>query len=124
MWTIFEVLVLIAAGGIIILGGEIDGRAIGVSVFLGLTAFVVWLASSLIFSKLADLARSKYRRRGVGSLFLFTRVRQYFRGFMETQLNTLSERVKELRLSERVKELREAVAASGRKIDGAFRSWW
>jgi hypothetical protein len=48
MWIIFEVLVLIAAGGIIILGGEIDGRAIGVSAFLGLAAFVVWLASSLI----------------------------------------------------------------------------
>jgi hypothetical protein len=74
MWTIFEVLVLIAAGGIIILGGEIDGRAIGVSVFLGLTAFVVWLTLSLIFSKLADLARPKYRRCGVGSLFLFTQV--------------------------------------------------
>jgi hypothetical protein len=115
MWTIFEVLVLIAANGIIILGGEINGRAIGVSVFLGLTAFVVWLALSLIFSKLADLARPKFRRCGVGSLFLFTQGRQYFRGFMETQINTLSERAK---------ELREAVAASGKKIDAAFRAWW
>jgi hypothetical protein len=34
---------------------------------------------------------------------------------METQINTLSERAK---------ELREAVAASGKKIDGAFRAWW
>jgi hypothetical protein len=34
MWTIFQVLV--SVGGIIILGGEIDGRAIGVSAFFGL----------------------------------------------------------------------------------------
>lgn len=115
MWTIFEVLVLVAAGGIIILGGEIDGRAIGVSVFLGLAAFVVWLASSLIFSKLADLARPKYRRRGDSSLFRFTQVRQYFRNFMVTQINTLSEGVK---------ELREAVAPFRKRIDGAFRAWW
>jgi hypothetical protein len=115
MWTIFEVLVLIVVCGIIILGGEIDGRAIGVSVFLGLAAFVVWLASSLIFSKLAEMARPKYRRRRVSSLFRFTQVRQYFHGLMETHINTLSERVK---------ELREAVAASGKKIDGAFRAWW
>jgi hypothetical protein len=115
MWTIFEVLVLIVVCGIIILGGEIDGRAIGVSVFLGLAAFVVWLASSLIFSKLAELARPKYRRRRVSSLFRFTQVRQYFHGLIETHINTLSERVK---------ELREAVAASGKKIDGAFRAWW
>ena len=78
MWTIFEVLVLMAAGGIIILGGEIDGRAIGVSVFLGLTAFVVWLTLSLIFSKLADLARPKYRRCGVGSFFCSLRVDNIF----------------------------------------------
>jgi hypothetical protein len=115
MWIIFEVLVLIAAGGIIILGGEIDGRAIGVSAFLGLAAFVVWLASSLICLKLIELTRSMYRRRGVSSLFQFTQVRQYFCGFMETQIHTLSERAK---------ELHGAVVASGKKIDGAFRAWW
>jgi len=78
MWTIFQVLVLIAVGGIIILGGEIDGRAIGVSAFLGLAALVVWLASSLVFSKLIKLTRLMYHhRREVGGLLLFTR--QYFR---------------------------------------------
>jgi hypothetical protein len=56
-WTIFEVLVLIVVGGIIILGGEIDGHAISVSAFLGLATLFVWLASTLAFSKLIDLTR-------------------------------------------------------------------
>jgi hypothetical protein len=77
MWTVFEVFVLIAVGSIIILGGEIDGRAIGVSAFLDLATLVVWLASSLVFSKLIELTRLMYRRRReVGGLLLFTR--QYF----------------------------------------------
>jgi hypothetical protein len=81
MWTIFEVLVLITVGGIIILGGEIDSRAIGVSAFLGLAALVVWLASSFIFSKLIELTWRMYRRRREFSgLVLFTR--QYFRGHL------------------------------------------
>jgi hypothetical protein len=74
MWTIFQVVVLIAAGSIIIFGGEIDGRAIGVSAFLGVAALVVWLASSLIFSKLIELAQLMYRRR--------REFRQYFRGHL------------------------------------------
>lgn len=79
MWTIFEVLVLIVIGGIIILGGEIDGHAIGVSAFLGLAALFVWLASTLALSKLIDLTRLMYRRRREFSgLVLFTR--QYFGG--------------------------------------------
>jgi hypothetical protein len=78
MWTIFEVLALITAAGIIILGGEIDGRAIGVSAFLGLAALVVCLGSILMFSKLIALMRLMYRRRReFNDLFLFTR--QYFR---------------------------------------------
>ncbi|MFY9837715.1 MAG: hypothetical protein WAK55_14860 [Xanthobacteraceae bacterium] len=79
MWTIFEVLVLIVVGSIIIFGGEIDGHAIGVSAFLSLAALFVWLASTLAFSKLIDLTRLMYRRRREFSgLVLFTR--QYFRG--------------------------------------------
>jgi hypothetical protein len=86
MWIIFQIVVLIAVGGVIILGGEIDGRAIGVSTFLGLAASVVWLASSFIFSKLIELTRPMYRRRRVSGLFLFTEARQYFRGFAETRI--------------------------------------
>jgi hypothetical protein len=81
MWTIFDVVALIVVGSVIIFGGEVDGRAISVSVFLGLAALVVWLASSLIFSKLIELARLMYRRRREFSgLVLFTR--QYFRGHL------------------------------------------
>jgi hypothetical protein len=81
MWIVFEVFVLITVGAIIILGGEIDGRAIGVSVFLGVAAFVVWLASSLIFSKLIELTRLTYRRRREFSrLVLFTRA--HFRDWL------------------------------------------
>jgi hypothetical protein len=78
MWTIFQVLVLIAAGGIIIFGGEIDGHAVGVAAFLGVAAGVAWLASSLVFSQLTELTRLMYRRRReVGGLSLSTL--QYFR---------------------------------------------
>ncbi|MGC2079119.1 MAG: hypothetical protein WA728_24455 [Xanthobacteraceae bacterium] len=105
MWTIFQIVVLIAAGSIIIFGGEIDGHAISVSAFLGLAALVVWLASSWIFSKMTELVRQTYRRRReLGSLIPFTGVQQYFSGF--AKINTLSERVK---------ELHEAMAASGKK---------
>jgi hypothetical protein len=78
IWTIFEVLALITVTGIIILGGEIDGRAIGFSAFLGLAALVVCLGSSLVLYKLIALTRLMYRlRREFNDLFLF--IRQYFR---------------------------------------------
>jgi Na+/alanine symporter len=63
MWTIFQIVALFAAGSVIVFGGEVDGRAISVSVFLGIAALVVWLASSWTFSKLIELVRSMYRRR-------------------------------------------------------------
>jgi hypothetical protein len=76
MWIIFQIVVLIAVGGVIILGGEIDGRAIGVSAFLGLAPLVVWLASSLVFSKLIELTRPMYwRRLEFSDSFVFTRTR-------------------------------------------------
>jgi hypothetical protein len=59
-------------------GGEIDGRAIGVSAFLGVAALIVCLGSSVVCSKLIALTRLMCRRRREFiDLFLFTR--QYFR---------------------------------------------
>ena len=114
MWTIFQVVTLFAAGSLIIFGGEVAGQAISVSAFLGVATVVAWLVLSWIFSKLIELAQPTYRRGRVFSFFLFTRVRQYFRGFVKAQITTLSERIK---------ELHEAAAASGKKIEGAVRAW-
>jgi hypothetical protein len=113
MWTIFQVVTLFAAGSLIIFGGEVAGQAISVSAFLGVATVVAWLVLSWIFSKLIELAQPTYRRGRVFSFFLFTRVRQYFRGFVKAQITTLSERIK---------ELHEAAAASGKKIEGAVRA--